>query len=228
MPRSQPEVQKEAPRRERMARVPSSPRAVRGPEPVVPVIPQSPAPEAPLPETPTALESYGRDLTEEAEAGSLDPVIGRDSEIRNLIKVLSRRSKNNPVLIGEPGVGKTAIAELLAQRIVAGEVPESLQGLRLVALDLGALIAGAKFRGQFEERLRSVLEEVSGSDSGVVLFIDELHTVVGSDRSSTDAGSLLKPALARGDLRCIGATTPEDYRLTVERIRPSTAASSRW
>ena len=214
MPRAQPEVQQEAPRRERVARVPSSSRAVRGPEPVTS---QSPAPEAPLQEPPTALESYGRDLTEEAEAGSLDPVIGRDSEIRNLIKVLSRRSKNNPVLIGEPGVGKTAIAELLAQRIVAGEVPESLQGLRLVALDLGALIAGAKFRGQFEERLRSVLEEVSGSDSGVVLFIDELHTVVGSDRSSTDAGSLLKPALARGDLRCIGATTPEDYRLTVEK-----------
>ena len=217
MPRAQPELQQEAPRRERVARVPSSSRAGREPEPVPPVTPQSPAPEAPLQEPPTALESYGRDLTEEAEAGSLDPVIGRDSEIRNLIKVLSRRSKNNPVLIGEPGVGKTAIAELLAQRIVAGEVPESLQGLRLVALDLGALIAGAKFRGQFEERLRSVLEEVSGSDSGVVLFIDELHTVVGSDRSSTDAGSLLKPALARGDLRCIGATTPEDYRLTVEK-----------
>lgn len=217
MPRSQPEVPQEAPRRERVARVPSSSRAGREPEPVAPVTSQSPAPEAPLQEPPTALESYGRDLTEEAEAGSLDPVIGRDSEIRNLIKVLSRRSKNNPVLIGEPGVGKTAIAELLAQRIVAGEVPESLQGLRLVALDLGALIAGAKFRGQFEERLRSVLEEVSGSDSGVVLFIDELHTVVGSDRSSTDAGSLLKPALARGDLRCIGATTPEDYRLTVEK-----------
>ena len=217
MPRSQPEVQQEAPRRERVARVSSSSRALRGPEPVAPVTAQSPAPEAPLQEPPTALESYGRDLTEEAEAGSLDPVIGRDSEIRNLIKVLSRRSKNNPVLIGEPGVGKTAIAELLAQRIVAGEVPESLQGLRLVALDLGALIAGAKFRGQFEERLRSVLEEVSGSDSGVVLFIDELHTVVGSDRSSTDAGSLLKPSLARGDLRCIGATTPEDYRLTVEK-----------
>ena len=214
MPRSQPEVPQAAPRRERVARVPSSSREVRGTEPVAP---QPPAPEASLEEPPTALESYGRDLTEEAEAGSLDPVIGRDSEIRNLIKVLSRRSKNNPVLIGEPGVGKTAIAELLAQRIVAGEVPESLQGLRLVALDLGALIAGAKFRGQFEERLRSVLEEASGSDSGVVLFIDELHTVVGSDRSSTDAGSLLKPALARGDLRCIGATTPEDYRLTVEK-----------
>ena len=214
MPRSQPEVPQASPRRERVARVSSSSREVRGPEPVAP---QPPAPEASLEELPTALESYGRDLTEEAEAGSLDPVIGRDSEIRNLIKVLSRRSKNNPVLIGEPGVGKTAIAELLAQRIVAGEVPESLQGLRLVSLDLGALIAGAKFRGQFEERLRSVLEEVSGSDSGVVLFIDELHTVVGSDRSSTDAGSLLKPALARGDLRCIGATTPEDYRLTVEK-----------
>ena len=166
---------------------------------------------------PTALESYGRDLTAAAECGALDRVIGRDGEIRNLIKVLSRRSKNNPVLIGEPGVGKTAIAELLAQRIVSGEVPDSLQGLRLVALDLGALIAGAKFRGQFEERLRSVLEEVSGSDSGVVLFIDELHTVVGSDRSTTDAGSLLKPALAGGDLRCIGATTPEDYRRTVEK-----------
>ena len=170
-----------------------------------------------LEQEPSALESYGRDLTAEAESGALDPVVGRDGEIRNLIKVLSRRSKNNPVLIGEPGVGKTAIAQLLAQRIVAGEVPDSLQGLRLIALDLGALIAGAKFRGQFEERLRAVLEEVSGSDSGVVLFIDELHTVVGSDRSSTDAGSLLKPALARGDLRCIGATTPEEYRRTVEK-----------
>ena len=168
-------------------------------------------------EAPTALQSFGRDLTAEAEAGRLDPVIGRDSEIRNLIKVLSRRSKNNPVLIGAPGVGKTAVAELLAQRIVSGEVPDSLQGLRLISLDLGALIAGAKFRGQFEERLRSVLEEVSRPDSGVVLFVDELHTVVGSERSSTDAGSLLKPALARGDLRCIGATTPEDYRRTVEK-----------
>lgn len=183
-----------------------------------PVEPMARAQDEAEPEqAPTALESYGRDLTAEAERGALDPVIGRDGEIRNLIKVLSRRSKNNPVLIGEPGVGKTAIAELLAQRIVSGEVPESLQGLRLVALDLGALIAGAKFRGQFEERLRSVLEEVSASDSGVVLFIDELHTVVGSDRSTTDAGSLLKPALAGGGLRCIGATTPEDYRRTVEK-----------
>ena len=166
---------------------------------------------------PTALESYGRDLTAAAAAGLLDPVIGRDGEIRSLIKVLSRRGKNNPVLIGAPGVGKTAIAELLAQRIVAGEVPESLQGLRLVALDGGALIAGAKFRGQFEERLRAVLDEVSDPEAGVVLFIDELHTVVNSDRSSADAASLLKPALARGELRCIAATTPEDYRRTVEK-----------
>jgi ATP-dependent Clp protease ATP-binding subunit ClpB len=164
------------------------------------------------------LSLYGRDLTAAAREGALDPVIGRDTEIRRLIQVLSRRGKNNPVLIGEPGVGKTAVAELLAQRIVAGEVPEALRGVRLVALDLGALIAGAKFRGQFEERLRGVLEEVreaDGRNGGVVLFIDELHTVVGGERASADAGSLLKPALARGDLRCIGATTPEDYRRTI-------------
>ena len=178
---------------------------------------------------PSALEQYGRDLTAAARAGLLDPVIGRDTEIRRLIQVLSRRGKNNPVLIGEPGVGKTAIAERLAQRIASGEVPDSLKGLRLIALDLGALIAGAKFRGQFEERLRSVLAEVkepeagrgaaavASSDAGVVLFIDELHTVVSTDRSSADAGSILKPALARGELRCIGATTPEDYRRTVEK-----------
>ncbi len=171
---------------------------------------------------PGALDRYGRDLTAAARAGELDPVVGRDPEIRRLIQVLSRRSKNNPVLIGEPGVGKTAVAESLAQRIVAGEVPDALRGLRLVALDLGALIAGAKFRGQFEERLRSVLAEVRDSDGargagGVVLFIDELHTVVGSDRSGTDAASILKPVLARGDLRCIGATTPEDYRRSIEK-----------
>ena len=180
--------------------------------------PADPAPLETAPEEePMALDLYGRDLTAAAAAGMLDPVIGRDTEIRRLIKVLSRRGKNNPVLIGAPGVGKTAIAELLAQRIVAGEVPESLQGLRLVALDVGALIAGAKFRGQFEERLRAVLAEASDPDAGVVLFIDELHTVVSSDRTNADAGSLLKPALARGDLRCIAATTPEDYRRTVEK-----------
>jgi ATP-dependent Clp protease ATP-binding subunit ClpA len=187
---------------------------------------QAPDQELTLEAEPSALEQYGRDLTAAARAGLLDPVIGRDTEIRRLIQVLSRRGKNNPVLIGEPGVGKTAIAERLAQRIASGEVPDSLKGLRLIALDLGALIAGAKFRGQFEERLRSVLAEVkepeqgpgaAAGDGGVVLFIDELHTVVSTDRSSADAGSILKPALARGELRCIGATTPEDYRRTVEK-----------
>ena len=173
---------------------------------------------------PSALDRYGRDLTAAARAGELDPVIGRDAEIRRLIQVLSRRGKNNPVLVGESGVGKTAVVESLAQRIVAAEVPEALQGLRLVALDLGALIAGAKFRGQFEERLREVLAEVREAEAaaaatggGVVLFIDELHTVVGGERSGPDAASLLKPVLARGDLRCIGATTPEDYRRTIEK-----------
>lgn len=187
-------------------------------------VPPEPAPAAPMPvleavepAEATALERYGRDLTAAARAGELDPVIGRDSEIRRLIQVLSRRGKNNPVLIGEPGVGKTAVAELLAQRIASGEVPESLQGLRLVALDLGALIAGAKYRGQFEERLRSVLSEVRQDQQGVVLFIDELHTVVASDRSTADAGSILKPVLARGELRCIGATTPEDYSRSIEK-----------
>ncbi|MFM7265984.1 MAG: Clp protease N-terminal domain-containing protein, partial [Cyanobium sp.] len=168
----------------------------------------------------SALERFGRDLTAAARAGELDPVIGRDTEIRRLIQVLSRRGKNNPVLIGEPGVGKTAVAELLAQRIVAGEVPEALRGLRLVALDLGALIAGAKFRGQFEERLRSVLQEVRESDAageGVVLFLDELHTLVSGERASTDAASILKPVLARGELRCIGATTSEEYRRSIEK-----------
>ena len=184
-----------------------------------------PAPEASdsdlrLEQEPSALDQFGRDLTAAARAGELDPVIGRDTEIRRLMQVLSRRGKNNPVLIGEPGVGKTAIAELLAKRIVAGEVPDALKGQRLISLDLGALIAGAKFRGQFEERLRSVLKEVreaEGEGAGVILFIDELHTVVGPERSSSDAGSILKPALARGDLRCIGATTPEEFSRTVEK-----------
>jgi len=199
-----------------------SPGAARGPS-LGPARAPSREPEAEAfcleaePEQEGALGTYGRDLTAAARAGELDPVVGRDQEIRQLIQVLSRRSKNNPVLIGEPGVGKTAVAELLAQRMVAGEVPDSLKGLRLVALDLGALVAGAKFRGQFEERLRGVLQEVREAETGVVLFIDELHTVVNSERSGADASSVLKPALARGDLRCIGATTPEDYRRTVEK-----------
>ncbi|MBW0181819.1 MAG: AAA family ATPase [Vulcanococcus sp.] len=187
--------------------------------------PRPPSADAPdselrLEQEPSALDQFGRDLTAAARAGELDPVIGRDTEIRRLMQVLSRRGKNNPVLIGEPGVGKTAIAELLAQRIVAGEVPDALKGQRLISLDLGALIAGAKFRGQFEERLRSVLKEVreaEGEGAGVILFIDELHMVVGPERSSSDAGSILKPALARGDLRCIGATTPEEFSRTVEK-----------
>jgi len=168
-------------------------------------------------EAPKALDTFGKDLTEEAAAGTLDPVIGREAEIKNIIKVLSRRGKNNPVLIGAPGVGKTAIAELLAQKIIINEVPDSLKGLKLISLDIGALIAGAKFRGQFEERFRSLLTEVSQSVPGVILFIDELHTIVSKERSNTDAGSLLKPLLASGDLRCIGATTPESYRRTIEK-----------
>ena len=170
-----------------------------------------------LNETPSSLDLYCKDLTAEAEAGKLDPVIGRDPEIKAIIKVLSRRGKNNPVLIGSPGVGKTAVAELLAQKIIDNELPESLQGLKLISLDIGALIAGAKFRGQFEERFRSLLSEVSTSKKGVILFIDELHTIVSKERSNTDAGSLLKPLLASGDLRCIGATTPENYRRTIEK-----------
>ena len=190
------------------------------PSATTPAPPVVKAPETPLTleQEPSALDQFGRDLTAAARAGELDPVIGRDTEIRRLMQVLSRRGKNNPVLIGEPGVGKTAIAELLAQRIVAGEVPDALKGQRLISLDLGALIAGAKFRGQFEERLRSVLKEVREAEgAGVILFIDELHTVVGPERSSSDAGSILKPALARGDLRCIGATTPEEFSRTVEK-----------
>jgi ATP-dependent Clp protease ATP-binding subunit ClpB len=166
-----------------------------------------------------ALEKYGRDLTEYARQGKLDPVIGRDDEIRRTIQILSRRTKNNPVLIGEPGVGKTAIAEGLAQRIVKGDVPESLRDRKLIALDMGALIAGAKYRGEFEERLKAVLKEVTDSRGQIIMFIDEIHTVVGAGatQGAMDAGNLLKPMLARGELRCIGATTLDEYRKYIEK-----------
>jgi ATP-dependent Clp protease ATP-binding subunit ClpB len=166
-----------------------------------------------------ALEKYGVDLTERARDGKVDPVIGRDSEIRRVIQVLSRRTKNNPVLIGEPGVGKTAIVEGLAQRIVSGDVPESLRDKRLVSLDLGAMVAGAQFRGQFEERLKSVLEEIKNSGGQIITFLDELHTVVGAGKAegSMDAGNMLKPMLARGELRMVGATTLDEYREHIEK-----------
>ena len=165
------------------------------------------------------LEKYGTDLTARAKQGKIDPVIGRDEEIRRVMQVLSRRTKNNPVLIGEPGVGKTAIAEGLARRIVAGDVPDSLKGKKLISMDLGGMMAGAKFRGEFEERLKAFLKEVTSSDGEIILFIDELHTIVGAGKGegAMDAGNLLKPQLARGELRCIGATTLDEYRKHIEK-----------
>ena len=179
------------------------------------VAPNAPAQE----EEQSPLERFGRDLTELAEQDKLDPVIGRDEEIRRVIQVLSRRTKNNPVLIGEPGVGKTAIVEGLARRIVSKDVPESLRDRRVIALDMGALIAGASYRGEFEERLKGVLKEVSEAQGTIILFLDELHTIVGAGaaQGSVDASNLLKPMLARGELRCVGATTLDEYRQYIEK-----------
>ncbi len=166
-----------------------------------------------------ALNRFGRDLTEEARTGKLDPVIGRDEEIRNAIRILSRRTKNNPVLIGEPGVGKTAIVEGLAQRIINGDVPEGLKDKTIFSLDMGALIAGAKYRGEFEERLKAVLKEIEESNGRIIMFIDEIHNIVGAGRTegSMDASNLLKPMLARGEILCIGATTLDEYRKYIEK-----------
>ncbi|HYR38007.1 MAG TPA: Clp protease N-terminal domain-containing protein, partial [Methylomirabilota bacterium] len=166
-----------------------------------------------------ALQRYAKDLTELARKGKLDPVIGRDEEIRRVVQVLSRRTKNNPVLIGEPGVGKTAIVEGLAQRIVAGDVPEGLKGKRLLAIDIGAMVAGSKYRGEFEDRLKAVLREITESEGEIICFIDELHTLVGAGAAegAVDAANMLKPALARGELRCVGATTLDEYRKHIEK-----------
>ena len=166
-----------------------------------------------------ALEKYGSDLTALAKAGKLDPVIGRDTEIRDVIRILSRKTKNNPVLIGEPGVGKTAIVEGLAQRIIRGDVPEGLKDRTVFSLDMTALMAGAMYRGQFEERLKAVLKEIKESEGKIILFIDEIHTIVGAGKTegSTDAGNMLKPLLARGELHCVGATTLDEYRKYMEK-----------
>ena len=170
-------------------------------------------------ETYDVLKKYGQELVELARNNKLDPVIGRDSEIRNVIRILSRKTKNNPVLIGEPGVGKTAIAEGLALRIVRGDVPDSLKDRKIFSLDMGSLVAGAKYRGEFEERLKAVLQEVKKSEGQIILFIDELHTIVGAGKTdgAMDAGNLLKPMLARGELHCIGATTLNEYRQYIEK-----------